>query len=235
MPLLVSHTRDEMRLFAVDGGALGAMPADDAELAARLGSAFPDGAAAAAAYRAAEPDASAAELWLSFLTDQRFHMPDVALADARAQHSADVWMARFAWPSPALDGRLGACHAIEIPFLFSGGGNLGGMTDDDGPPRALADAIQDAWAAFARDGDPATASLPPWPRYEPEHRFVMEFADQCAVDRRPRRCHPPPLARHHTRLKQEGHACAPLFSKRRTPRSWSTTSASRIPGPGTSG
>jgi para-nitrobenzyl esterase len=180
VPLLVSHTRDEMRLFAVDG-ALGAMPADDAELAARLRGAFSDGAAAVAAYRAAEPEASAAELWLSFLTDQRFHMPDFALADARLGTRTDVWTARFSWPSPALDGRLGACHAIEIPFLFPGGGNLGGMTDDDGPPRALAHAIQDAWTAFAHDGDPACASLPPWPRYDREHRFTMEFADECTV------------------------------------------------------
>jgi para-nitrobenzyl esterase len=181
VPLLVSHTRDEMRLFAADGDALGPLPSDDAELARRLGRVFPDGATAVAAYRAAEPDASPAELWLSFLTDQRFHMPDFALAEARLGTSADVWMARFSWPSPVMEGRLGACHAIEIPFLFPSGGNLGGMTGDDGPPRALADAIQDAWVAFARTGDPATDSLPAWPRFDREHRFVMELADECAV------------------------------------------------------
>ena len=74
-------------------------------------------------------------------------------------------MARFSWPSPAMDGRLGACHAIEIPFLFTGGGNLGGMTPEDGPPEQLAHAIQDAWVAFARNGDPNTSALPEWPRY----------------------------------------------------------------------
>jgi para-nitrobenzyl esterase len=180
VPLLVSHTRDEMRLFAIDGRA-GAMPANDAELARRLAHVFADGATAAEAYRAAEPDASAAELWTSFLTDQRFHMPDFALADARLATSADVWLARISWPSPAMAGGLGACHAIEIPFLFPGGGNLGGMTGDAGPPPRLAHAIQDAWAAFARHGDPATDALPPWPRYDREQRCVMEFDDDCSV------------------------------------------------------
>ena len=98
----------------------------------------PTVAAAAAAYRAAEPDASAAELWLSYLTDATFHMPDFGLAEARLVRSPAVWMARFSWPATALDGQLGACHAIEIPFLFPGGGNLGGMTPDEGPPEPLA-------------------------------------------------------------------------------------------------
>jgi para-nitrobenzyl esterase len=181
VPLLISHTRDEMRLFAANGRALGALPADDDDLTDRLALVFADGRAAAGAYRAAEPDATPAELWLSFLTDQRFHMPDFRLAEARVSHNTEVWMARFSWPSTAMDGRLGACHAIEIPFLFTGGGNLGGMTPDDGPPRRLAHAIQDAWVAFARLGDPNTAALPEWPRYDRAQRLVMELDDECSV------------------------------------------------------
>lgn len=181
VPLLISHTRDEMRLFAANGRALGEMPTTDDELADRLGHAFAAARTAAAAYRAAEPDASPAELWLSYLTDARFHMPDFGLADARLVRSPEVWMARFSWSSPAMDGQLGACHAIEIPFLFTGGGNLGGMTPEDGPPEPLAHAIQDAWVAFARNGDPNTSALPEWPRYDIEHRLVMELDDRCKL------------------------------------------------------
>jgi para-nitrobenzyl esterase len=181
VPLLISHTRDEMRLFAANGRALGEMPTTDDELAGRLGHAFADGRTAAAAYRAAEPDASPAELWLSYLTDARFHMPDFGLAEARLIRSPAVWMARFAWPSTAMDGQLGACHAIEIPFLFTGGGNLGGMTPKEGPPERLAHAIQDAWVGFARNGDPNTSALPEWPRYDVEHRLVMELDDECKL------------------------------------------------------
>jgi para-nitrobenzyl esterase len=88
-----------------------------------------------------------------------------------------------------MDGRLragtemmlGACHAIEIPFLFTGGGNLGGMTPEEGPPVPLAHAMQDAWVAFARSGDPNTNALPQWPRYDVERRLVMELDDECKV------------------------------------------------------
>ena len=69
VPLLISHTRDEMRLFAANGRGLGPLPTTDDELADRFGHAFTDGAAALAAYRAAEPDASSEEIWLSYLTD----------------------------------------------------------------------------------------------------------------------------------------------------------------------
>ena len=75
VPLLISHTRDEMRLFAVNG-ALGQMPTTDDELADHLGHAFADGPRAVSAYRAAEPDSSPADLWISYLTDRSFHMPD---------------------------------------------------------------------------------------------------------------------------------------------------------------
>ena len=146
VPLLISHTRDEMRLFAANGTRARRLP--PTRRRARRTSrpcCSPTGAAAAAAYRAAEPDASPEELWLSYLTDSTFHMPDFGLAEARLIRSPAVWMARFSWPSAALDGRLGACHAIEIPFLFAGGGNLGGMMPEAGAPEPLAHAIQDAW------------------------------------------------------------------------------------------
>ena len=108
-------------------------------------------------------------------------MPDFGLAEARLVRSPLVWMARFSWPATALDGQLGACHAIEIPFLFTGGGNLGGMTPEEGPPEHLAHTIQDAWVAFARNGDPNTSALPEWPRYETTRRLVMELDDECHV------------------------------------------------------
>ena len=204
VPLLISHTRDEMRLFAANGRGLGELPTTDDELADRLGRAFADGRRCTAAYRAAEPDASSAELWLSYLTDATFHMPDFGLAEARLIRSPAVWMARFSWPATAMDGQLGACHAIEIPFLFTGGGNLGGMTPEEGPPEQLAHAIQDAWVAFARNGDPNTSALPEWPRYDVEHRLVMELDDECTRRRGSRRRHPPALARDRQRLRGRG-------------------------------
>ena len=199
---------------------LGPLPATDDELADRFGHAFTDGAAALAAYRAAEPDASSEEIWLSYLTDTTFHMPDFGLAEARLIRSPLVWMARFSWPATALDGQLGACHAIEIPFLFTGGGNLGGMTPEEGPPEHLAHAIQDAWVAFARNGDPNTSALPEWPRYETDAPARDGARRRVPRHRRPRRRHPSALARYRQRLRTEGrHPCAQPCSKPPTSRS----------------
>jgi para-nitrobenzyl esterase len=65
----------------------------------------------------------------------------------------------FAWPSPVLGGRLGACHALQIPFVFDTldlgrrqklGGALG-----EHPPQQLADRMHRAWVEFATAGTPA--------------------------------------------------------------------------------
>jgi para-nitrobenzyl esterase len=41
--------------------------------------------------------------------------------------------------------------------------------------------MQDAWAAFARTGDPNCASLPAWPRYETGLRSVMSLDTESSV------------------------------------------------------
>ena len=182
VPLLISHTRDEMRLFAANGRALGELPADRRRARGSSRTCVRRRSAPRPP-RTAPPNPTRRLRSSGSRTSPtpRFHMPDFGLAEARLIRSPAVWMARFSWPSTAMDGQLGACHAIEIPFLFTGGGNLGGMTPEDGPPEHLAHAIQDAWVAFARNGDPNTSALPEWPRYSIEHRLVMELDDECTL------------------------------------------------------
>ena len=88
-------------------------------------------------------------------------------------------MYEFAWPSPVLGGRLGACHALEIPFVFDtldlGRKQMLGGALGQNPPQHLADTVHRAWVEFARHGDPG------WPRYEPPRRAVMRFAETTAV------------------------------------------------------
>ena len=40
------------------------------------------------------------------------------LADAHAPAPGGTFMYEFGWPSPIMDGRLGSCHALEMPFVF---------------------------------------------------------------------------------------------------------------------
>ena len=73
-------------------------------------------------------------------------------------------------------------HAIELPFVWH-------MLDDplwaplvgSEPPTALADAMQDAWIAFARTGKPDHDGLPDWPTYDVDTRPTMEFGATCSV------------------------------------------------------
>ena len=41
--------------------------------------------------------------------------------------------------------------------------------------QAVADAMHQAWIAFARTGDPNHSGLPDWPQYEPGRRATMRF------------------------------------------------------------
>ena len=50
---------------------------------------------------------------------------------------------------------------------------------------ALADKVSDAWIAFARTGDPNTAKLPRWPRFNAMDRPTMVFNNVSKVENDP--------------------------------------------------
>jgi para-nitrobenzyl esterase len=108
-------------------------------------------------------------------------MPAIRLAEAQAAHTPQVAMYRFDLGSTAMDGALGACHAIEVPFVFDnldrGGVDLllGGL--DDGS-RGLAGAVARAWTAVAHTTSPSHDGLD-WPAYDLDRRLT------CVLDRRP--------------------------------------------------
>ena len=101
-------------------------------------------------------------------TDRIFRIPAIRLAEAQVAHGAPVWMYRFDWKTPAFDGKMGACHALEIPFVFD---NLDapGVGDFTGgaAPQTLATTAHDAWVSFAKTGEPG------WAPYDVERRATM--------------------------------------------------------------
>ncbi len=113
------------------------------------------------------------------LTDDEFHRPSEELACAWARAGRRAHLYRFDWQSPAWDGLLGACHAIELPFFFA---NLDAWPDalmlrgvDRDRLRPLARAYGSALAAFVRSGEPGGAGLPQWEPCTPEHPVRMLF------------------------------------------------------------
>jgi para-nitrobenzyl esterase len=115
---------------------------------------------------------------MAIMGDVLFRMPAVRLAEAQHVHRpADTRMYLFAWATPAYRGQLGAPHAVDVPFVF---GNLDARGVDRytgcGEDRqSLADAVQDAWVAFARSADPNHSRLPLWPPYSPDARATFVF------------------------------------------------------------
>lgn len=104
------------------------------------------------------------------MSDLVFRWPARVFA---AAHRGRTHVYEFGWRSPALAemGGLGACHAVELPFVFdtlhTGAGPRGILGEN--PPQALADRTHRIWVEFARDG---TA---PWPEYSREHPQVYRI------------------------------------------------------------
>lgn len=169
VPLLTGTNRHETTLWGygeVDAARL-------ERIAERYGA-----ASALAAYRRNRPNASPGELLIAFTTDHMFRIPALRLLEARAATAAaPSWLYWFCWESRAFEGRLGATHALEIPFAFD---NLDrpGVDVFLGPgdrPQDLAQAMHQAWIAFVRDQDPG------WEAYDLERRPTMKFDTTCEL------------------------------------------------------
>ena len=92
----------------------------------------------------------------------------------------------FEFASTAFDGRLGSCHALEIPFVFDNLGKPGAhLLTGPEPPQSVADAMHAAWIAFVRTGSPGNELLPEWPAYDRERRATMGFSVPCHLESDP--------------------------------------------------
>ena len=98
-------------------------------------------------------------------TRRVFGAPAERFADDAARSGARTFSYRFAWRGPT--SGLGACHCIELPFLFGSrdawaeAPMLRGA-DWDADVEPLGAVMRAAWLAFVRTGNPATDALP-WP------------------------------------------------------------------------
>ena len=90
-------------------------------------------------------------------------------------------MYEFAWRSPLYAGQLGACHYLEVPFVFDTIDTpSAALVTGAAPPQEIADEMHRRWLEFAATGDPG------WPRYTPERRAVMTFDLESGVVDDPR-------------------------------------------------
>jgi para-nitrobenzyl esterase len=166
--LLIGTNSDEFRLFLVPTGVAGFVTEAVLEgAAARYGL---DADADVAVYRAQCPDATPGDLLAAIATDWFYRIPAVRLAEAHAGRAGGTHLYEFAWQPATFEGRLGACHAAELPFVFD---HLHDPAFVDllgtGAPQQLADTMHAAWISFATSGDPG------WPGYDTRQRTTMRF------------------------------------------------------------
>ncbi|SFT92048.1 carboxylesterase/lipase family protein [Arthrobacter sp. ov118] len=126
------------------------------------------------------------ELMEACLADILYRQPSNRLLDARVSAAGNSFSYLFAWATPALDGRLGACHTLEVPFVFRHlDGQQARFLVGQNPPKGLSDNISSAWAAFARNGIPSAPGLPRWPAYGPERKtMVLDVVSRVELDPR---------------------------------------------------
>lgn len=174
--LLVGTNTEEGNLYLVPVGRYAGSTIEDVRATAAR--AHPDPARLVETYRATRPAASYGELRSAVLGDALFGAGSWALADAHATHpESATFRYEFAWRSRALNGELGATHAVELPFVFdlahlSALRGPRALLGPDQPPADLAARMHQAWIRFARTGDPG------WDRYDTQRRATMRIDAQ---------------------------------------------------------
>ncbi|WP_333649411.1 carboxylesterase/lipase family protein [Candidatus Binatus sp.] len=190
--VMVGSTLEEWKLFSLMDPSLHKL--DRAGLGARVSRRLTAAAADALidtyekARAARGESVTPAELFTAIETDRTFRMPGVRLAQVQRRHDSRVYSYLFTWPSPAMGGVLGSCHALELGFVF-GTNSLPGMTMFAGAGPAaekLAAQMQDAWLAFARSGDPSCESAGTWEGYTEARRPTMVFGANTKLEDAPR-------------------------------------------------
>lgn len=179
VPLLIGSNRDEWRLFTVLlGGNMEDVKADLSQIFGAVTGHVHEIYTKRRAEKA--PDLA----WIDMQGDRVFRIPAIRQAEAQVRQGAPVWMYRFDWASPALGEQLGACHGIEMPFVWNSLHNpltqfLLGDTIAEIQP--LINRIHAIWATFIRTGNPNTVAFADWPRYDLTHRTTMLLNDVSQV------------------------------------------------------
>ncbi|HYQ58772.1 MAG TPA: carboxylesterase family protein [Draconibacterium sp.] len=131
-----------------------------------------------AAYKKAYPNNTEPHHMLTF--DTQFRNGAVKQMKLRATEGvAPVYTYMFTWNSPVNDGSLGACHGMELPFMFNNIEMARPLTGGGKDAYELADKISSAWINFVKTGDPNSKNLPDWKPYTTEEGATMIFDNKC--------------------------------------------------------
>ncbi len=174
IPILSGTTADEWKLFTAARPKLRLM--DSTKL--RRYTAGLVGEDRADVLLDAYTTGSSFERWNAVMTDHSFAVPSARLLEAQGAY-APTFAYRFDWRSQLLGGVLGACHALELGFVFGTYNEkmAGAFFGSGAKADALSSAMMESWIAFARSGDPSNALTGAWPHYDAAERATMILGD----------------------------------------------------------
>lgn len=181
IPLIIGGTAREASLF-LDDDAVWHRTLTEDQLRERVATvAGPETDAVLALHRDRLPGASPGDRLIAALTGSNFSVRTWLYAERRAgRNGAPVYHYSLDWPSRFADGRMGAHHAMDLPFVFDTTDVPLSTKGADGAPE-LAAAMSATWTAFARTGKPDNPAVPAWPAYTTAERATMVFDTRCRV------------------------------------------------------
>lgn len=129
--------------------------------------------------RARRPGATPADLLSDHLSEKMFIDDSLQWAARAAEAGRRTFVYSFDWQSPC--DRLGACHCIELPFVFGTwnafarapmlkGANFTQLKKIGAQMRA-------AWIGFVSQGNPSTQTMPHWPEFSSRSPAIMRIGD----------------------------------------------------------
>ncbi len=112
------------------------------------------------------------KIWQSveYINETYFRIPAITEAE---NHAGATYM--YYWKHPSSIDDYGACHAVELSYVFN---NLQDTAfTGDNPDEELAKKVQQAWVSFAKTGVPTVEGEPEWPEYNKDTRATMIIND----------------------------------------------------------
>jgi len=181
--MMIGVTREEHAAFLASNPSLDKLSDDELEILFRR-KVGDDAKSTIAGIRATRVPATPRTILGDFHSDEMFAKPSVAIAGTQSKLGRRAYTYFFDWQSP--NPELGACHCIDLPFLFGNfdvwqaapmvrGADWREVDD-------LSRLFRGSVAAFAEAGDPNGRGLPHWPAYGTDQN-ILHFDRRITVSR----------------------------------------------------